>query len=139
MKTASQSSGKWQSNSQSGANNYVRGAQETTKDQAALAIAAKANWKAGLDAAVAAGSFEKGLQRSGKSGWIAGVTEKGAANYGTGVGAAASATKYATNSGKYDSARGAAASVARGPKGSAGNLQRVAAVMAAERAVKIGK
>jgi len=139
MKTASSSASKWQANSQNGAGNYVRGAQETTKDQAALAIAAKGNWKAGLDAAVAAGSFEKGLQASGKSGWLAGVAEKGAANYGTGVGAAASASKYSTNSGKYDAARGAAASVARGPKGSAGNLQRVAAVMTAERAVKTGK
>lgn len=139
MKTASQSSTKWQQNSQNGASNYVAGAEGTTKDQSALAIAAKGNWKAGLDAAVAAGSFEKGLQASGKAGWLNGVREKGSANYGTGVGAAASASKYTANSGKYDSARSAAASVARGPKGSAGNLQRVAAVMTAERAVKSGK
>lgn len=138
MKTASQASGKWQGNSQNGAGNYVAGAQGTTKDQSALAIAAKANWKAGLDAAVAADSFAKGLQRSGKSGWLAGVEEKGAQNYGTGVGTSAAKQKYETNSGRYDAARGAAASVARGPKGSAGNLQRVAAVMNAERKVKTG-
>lgn len=139
MKTAQQSGAKWQGNSANGAQNYIKGASETTKDQAALAIAAKQNWKAGLDAAAAAGSYEKGLGRSGKQGWLEGVHQKGAQNFGTGVQSARAVTKYEQNSGKYDSARTAAAAIARGPKGSPGNIQRVAAVAAAERAVKVGK
>ena len=139
MKSASSVSAKWLQNSQNGAGNYVAGAQQTTKDQAALGAAAAVSWFAGVTAANSVGSFAKGLQASGKAGWLAGVTEKGAANYGTGVGAAASASKYATNSGKFDSARNAASSIARGPKGSAGNLQRVSAVVTALRAAKSGK
>lgn len=138
-KTAAQSSGKWAQNSSNASQSYVEGVSQTPKDQAALAIAAKGNWKAGLDAAVASDSYAKGLQRSGKSGWQAGVHEKGAQNYGTGVSAAASKSKYESNSGRYDSARGAASSITRGPKGSPGNLQRVAAVASAERLVKTGK
>lgn len=139
MKTASQVGSKWQTKAGSSISDYLSGVRSTQKDQAAAAIAAKGNWKAGLDAAVSGGLYEKGLQRSGSAGWKAGVEQKGSANYGTGVSAAASLTKYTENSGKYDSARQAAASVARGPKGSQGNLQRVAAVVTAERAVKLGK
>ncbi|MGH7175351.1 MAG: hypothetical protein ACREGR_03265 [Minisyncoccia bacterium] len=139
MKTASASSAKWQQNSANGAGSYVSGVQNTTKDQAALAAAAAGNWFAGVQAANAAGTFAKNVQAAGKSAWQQGVAQKGAQNYGTGVSAASSATKYQTNSGKYDSARSAAASVARGPKGSPGNIQRVSAVVTAERAVKAGK
>lgn len=136
MKTASASSLKWAQNSANGSQNYVSGAQATNKDQASLAVAAKGNWKAGIDAAVAADSFAKGLNKSGKAGWLAGVTQKGAQNYGTGVSAPTAKSKYETNSGKFDTARGAAASVARGPKGSAGNLARVSAVVNALRLAK---
>lgn len=139
MKTAAASATKWQGNSGNGAQNYVSGAQNTTKDQAALAIAAKGNYAAGVQAAITAGSFEKGLGKSGKQGWLAGVQQKGAQNYGTGVSSPAAHSKYAANSGAYDSARGAAANIARGPKGAAGNIARVSAVVAAERAIKMGK
>ena len=138
-KTAAQSSSKWAQNSQNGAQNYGTGSQGTTKDQSAAAIAAIPAMKAGLDAAFAAGRQQKGLSRSGKAGWLNGVLEKGVPNYQTGVSAPASKTKYEQNSGVYDTARNAAASSARGPKGSAGNLARVAAVVNAERAVKMGK
>ncbi|MDE1925358.1 MAG: hypothetical protein KGH79_04250 [Patescibacteria group bacterium] len=138
-KTAAQSSAKWASNSQNGANNYGAGVQNTAKDQSALAIAAIPAMQAGLTAAFAANRQQKGLQRSGKAGWQAGALEKGVPNYQTGVAAPASKTKYEQNSGAYDSARSAAASVARGAKGSQGNLARVTAVVNAERAVKMGK
>jgi len=137
MKTASQSGAKWQGRASGASQDYIDGARETTKDQAALAIASKGNWQAGLQAAFAAGSFEKGLGRSGKSGWLNGVNEKGANNYGTGVGAASSLNRYTQNSSRFDAARGAAASVARGPKGT--NIARVTAVVQALRAAKVGK
>ncbi len=139
MKSASSSATTWAQGAANASGRYVSGAQGTTKDQSALAIAGKNNWQAGLQAAFAAGSYEKGLSSSGKSGWLAGITSKGAQNYATGVTTSQAQSKYATNSGKYDSARGAASSIARGPKGSAGNLSRVAAVVNAERAAKVGK
>ena len=136
MKTASSVGPKWAERAGSSAQSYLQGSENTTKDQAALAIAAKANWAAAVAAAATKDLFAKGLQRSGKQGWLNGIQQKGSQNYGVGVSSADAQAKYVTNSGRYDAARSAASSIARGPKGSQGNLQRVSAVMTAERAVK---
>jgi hypothetical protein len=137
MKSASQSSQKYVERAGAASGDYVSGAQSSSKDQAAAAIAGAANWKAGLTAAMTAGRYEKGLQTSGKAGWLKGVTEKGANRFAEGV--ASGASKYATNSGKYDSARGAATSLPRGPKGSEQNFARAKAVGQALRSAKVGK
>ena len=137
MKTASQSASKFVERAGAASGDYVSGAQSSNKDQAAAAIAGVANWKAGLTAAMTAGRYEKGLQSSGKAGWLKGVTEKGANRFAEGV--ASGASKYATNSGKYDSARGAADSLPRGPKGSEANFARAKAVGQALRNAKVGK
>lgn len=137
MKTASQSSQKFVERAGAASGDYVTGAQQTSKDQAAAAIAGKANWQAGIQAAITGGRYEKGLQASGKAGWLKGVTEKGANRFAEGV--ASGASKYATNSGKYDSARGAAASLPRGPKGSEANFLRSKTVGQALRSLKVGK
>lgn len=139
MKTASQSGAKWQQNAGAGSQSYLNGVNSTTKSQSGNAIAAAPNYAAGVQAAISAGSYAKGLAASGDAGWKQGVQQKGAANYGTGVSAQSSLSKYTTNSAKYDSARSAASSIARGPKGSPTNLTRVSAVVTAERAVKAGK
>jgi hypothetical protein len=137
MKTASASSQKYVERAGAASRDYVEGAQSTSKDQSAAAIAGKANWAAGIQQAITAGRYEKGLSASGKAGWLKGVTEKGANRFAEGV--ASGASKYATNSGKYDSARGAASSLARGPKGSEQNFARAKAVGQALRAMKVGK
>lgn len=139
MKTASTSSLKWARNAGNSSGDYENGVMSTTKDQANAAIAAKELYKQGVTEAIARGAFEKGLQKSGKAGWQKGVSEKGVANFSTGVMSDSARSDYATESAKYDGARNAAASMPRGPKGSAQNLQRVAAVVNATRAVKIGK
>lgn len=115
---------------------YVSGSEQTTKDQSGAAIAAKGIYQQALTASFARGSFEKGLAKSGKSGWLNGVRVKGSERFASGV--AASAGKYAAESGRYDGARGAASGMPRGLKGSATNLQRVAAVVAALRVAKTG-
>lgn len=137
MKTASQSATKWATRTSAASGDYANGVATTDKDQAAKGIAAKEIYKAALTASFGRDSYAKGLQKSGKAGWQKGVQEKGAQNYSTGVSTAGAQSKYAENSGKYDSARNAAASLPRGAKGSAGNLARVAAVANALRAVKI--
>lgn len=137
MKSASASSQKYVERAGAASGDYVSGAQSSSKDQAAAAIAGKANWAAGIQAAITGGRYEKGLQSSGKAGWLKGVTEKGANRFAEGV--ASGASKYATNSGKYDSARGAASSLPRGPKGSEQNFARAKAVGQALRSVKVGK
>jgi hypothetical protein len=137
MKTSSQAGPRWSTRAASAAPDYLAGSQQTTKDQSAAAIAAKGNYAAAITASIARGAFEKGLQRSGKAGWLAGIQQKGEQNFSTGVSTPRAQSAYVTNSGKFDSARNAAAGLARGPRGSAGNLQRVTAVANALHAAKV--
>lgn len=133
MKTAQQSAAKFVERASAATSDYVEGAQRTTKDQSAAAIAAKEIYKQALTASFAKDSYSKGLSKSGRAGWASGVTSKGAERYAPGVGA--SAGKYAANSAKFDGARNAAANLPRGLKGSEINFARVRAVVNALRAV----
>jgi hypothetical protein len=136
MKSAQASSQKFVERAGAATQDYVSGAETTTKDQAAAAIAGKANYVAGVQAAITAGRYEKGLQASGKQGWLQGIRNKGQNRFAEGV--ANGAAKYAQNSGKYDSARQAADSLPRGPKGSEQNFARAKAVGTALRKMKVG-
>lgn len=139
MKSANEAVSKWQTRAGAASTDYSEGARATDKDQAARAIAAKGVYQQGLQESFARNAYEKGLARSGKQGWLAGVEQKGAQNFSTGVSADIARNKYVQNSSKYDSARKAAESLPRGARGSANNLQRVAAVANALRAVKVAK
>ena len=134
MKTAGQVAQKYADRASAASGDYVEGARSTTKDQSAAAIAAAAIYAQATQAAIQEGRFAKGLQKSGKSKWLAGVTEKGGNRYGEGVSGAS--PEYATASARFDGARGAASSMPRGIKGSAQNLQRVSAVVNALIAAK---
>ena len=136
MKTASQVAQKYAERASAASGDYVDGARTTTKDQAAAAIAAADIHKAATTAALNAGRYAAGLQKSGKAKWLKGVTEKGGNRYGEGVAGAASI--YATESGRFDSARSAASSLPRGIKGSAQNIARVTAVVNALVKAKTG-
>lgn len=136
MKTAQQSAEKFVNRAGVASGDYAKGASETTKDQAAAAIAAAPSYAAGVQAAISRGAFAKGLQKSGKQGWLNGVQGKGQSRFAEGV--SASSQKYATESARFDTARNAASSLPRGPKGSPANLDRVRAVAVAQRAVKTG-
>lgn len=139
MKNASTAATKWAQRAGGASGDYRDGVMNTTKNQANAAIAAKGLYQQGITESISRGAYEKGLQKSGQAGWQKGVEEKGASNYGTGVMSESARGSYATESGKFDSARNAASALPRGPKGSAGNLARVAAVANAQRAVKVGK
>lgn len=136
MKTASQSANKYVERASAASGDYVEGAKTTGKDQAAAAIAGAKNYEAGIQASITAKRYEKGLSKSGKSGWLKGITEKGAERYAGGVNSGSN--KYAVNSGAYDSARQAADSLPRGPKGSEANFTRAKTVGMALRKQKIG-
>ena len=129
MKTAQQSAQKFADRAASSVGTYLEGVSMTTKDQAAAAIAAAPIYAQAVQAAVTRGAFQKGLQKSGKSGWQKGVADKGGNRFAEGVGQAG--PKYATNSAPFDSARSAASSMPRGLKGSPQNLQKVATVVSA--------
>ncbi len=133
-KSASQSGQKFVDRASAASGDYVSGAESTSKDQAAAAIAAAPIYQQAVTAAISKGSYAKGLQKSGKQGWLAGVKAKGGERFAGGV--AASMQKYVTNSAPFDAARNAASALPRGLKGSETNLARVKAVVVAQRAVK---
>ena len=136
MKTAQASAQKFVERASGASGDYVAGAESTSKDQSSAAIAAKEIYKQALTASFTRDAFSKGLARSGKQGWLEGVKTKGGARFAGGV--SASSGKYATNSAKYDTARGAAANLPRGLKGSETNFSRIKAVVTALRTTKVG-
>lgn len=138
MKSASESANKWGERASGASNDYVSGAENTSKDQASLAKASIPFMKIALNKAIDSGRVAKGLDKSGKAGWLAGIKEKGGNRYSEGVNTTTAKSKYATESGKYDSARGSASNMPRGEKGSATNLAKVTKVVTELRKVKVG-
>lgn len=138
MKSASSVASKWGSRASGASNDYVEGAKNTTKDQSALAVAAIPIMKAALNKAIDSGRVARGLQASGKGGWTNGIVTKGAGRYSEGVSSATAQARYSANSGAFDAARNSAASMPRGEKGSAVNLNRVSTVVNALHKQKVG-
>jgi len=134
MKTAQSVAQKFVERAGAATSEYLSRSRETTKDQSALAIVAIPRMKSAWNRAVDSGLVQKGLQESGKGGWLAGIVKKGADRFGPGV--SASMARYATESGKFDAARNAAANMPTGDKGSSVNLAKVAAVVTALRKAK---
>jgi hypothetical protein len=134
MRTAQDSAQKVVDRASAATGEYVKGATSTNKDQSARAIGAKKIYQDALTQSFSRDAYAKGLTKSGKQGWLDGVEKKGKDRYAGGV--SVSASKYATNSGKFDGARQAADNMPRGLKGSQTNLDRVKAVVTALRSIK---
>lgn len=79
---------RWSQGVSNGASRYVEGAMTTDKDPTALAIQAGPRYLQNVQSAFNSGKWANGLRRSGKAGWQAGVSGKGAANYTNGATAA---------------------------------------------------
>jgi hypothetical protein len=105
------------------AGDYTAGVNGTTKDQAALAIAAKDSWAAGVQAAVQNGSYVRGLTKSGTAKWKANAAGIGASRYAPGVANAQQA--YVTGFGPYLTVLQNLTLSQRYPRGDPRNTQRV--------------
>lgn len=81
---------KWAARTSAASQDYVNGVMQTDKDPTQLAIQAAPRWFAKVQEAFTQGRYTAGLAASGKAGWQAGVRDKGAANFSTGVTAAES-------------------------------------------------
>jgi hypothetical protein len=108
---------------------YSAGVNGTTKDQAALAIAAAPSWAAGVQAAVANGSFVRGLTKSGTAKWKANASGIGAQRYAPGVANAQSS--YAAGFGPYLAVISGLSLSPRFPRGDPRNNQRTIEVNSA--------
>ena len=76
---------KWKTRTTDASALYVAGAEATDKDPTQLAIAAIPYMRSRIIDAIDSGRVANGLRRSGKAGWLAGVTGKGRANFESGV------------------------------------------------------
>lgn len=88
MKTAAQAAQNWVNAAGRATTDYVAGVQNTTKDQAALAVAQQAQLVANFNASVTSGRWAAGVQRRGTAYWKT-QTEKKATNYSSGYSAGA--------------------------------------------------
>lgn len=93
------------------------GAWESSKSRA------KTNWGPGMQAAIAAKSYDAGLDKASGSDYDAGVRNKGRANWSVGMQAAES--KYVKKIQPFTNLWGAALPTAKGNRGSAANMKRM--------------
>jgi hypothetical protein len=64
---------------------YTLGIQNPKRDWAGETLAAKDNWKAGIDAAAAADLFAKGVEKAGSKKWQEKALKKGPGRFAEGV------------------------------------------------------
>jgi hypothetical protein len=88
VKSATTAASNWSGSAARAQTAFVAGVQATTKDQAALAVAAQARLVQGFNDAVNSGRWARGVQRGGTGYWKS-QTEAKAANFGTGFSAGA--------------------------------------------------
>ena len=103
MKNAQQAASNYQASAGRAQSAFVQGVQSTTKDQAALAVAAEARLLQGFTNAVTSGQWRQGVMRGGTAYWKA-QTEAKASNYSTGI--AAGGNNYAAAAQKIIAAIG---------------------------------
>lgn len=94
VKTAAQAAANWQGSSGRATTDYVAGVKATTKDQAALAVAAGSRYIQGVQEAYSSGRWAAGVTRGGTAYWKS-QTEAKSSNYSSG---------YAAGVGNYTAA-----------------------------------
>jgi hypothetical protein len=126
---------KWNTRAQGAVNDYAAGAANPKQPQAASAIAAASLWQQAVAAPAALASFTSGLNKSGEQGWLNGVNVKGKARYAGGI--TAGMAKFTTNITPFLQAIAGITLPAKGLRGSAQNIQRVAAIAEALHTLKL--
>lgn len=126
---------KWSTRAQGAVNDYAAGAASPKQSQSASAIAAAPLWQQAVASPAAAAAFTSGLNKAGDQGWLNGVNTKGKARYAGGI--TAGMSKFQTNIAPFLSAIAAVTLPAKGLRGSAQNIQRVAVIAAALHSLKL--
>lgn len=134
IRPVEQSADKWMRRSAVAQDDYREGVQNPRTSWATASQAAGAAYRAGVTAAANAGRFEAGVRSAGDERWRSGALNKGPSRFSEGV--QLSTGEWQRGFAPFQSAIAALNLPARGPKGSPQNLQRVAAVANALRAVK---
>jgi hypothetical protein len=136
VKDISKSAAKYVSRAQVAGPDYTAGVQAAGTSQYDNALAAKANWGAGVQTAVQNDSFAKGLTKAGPQKWTTNAVSKGGKNYAPGVAAAQSA--YASGVGPFFTVLQNLSLSQRFPRGDPRNQQRSVDVQVALHKAKVG-
>jgi hypothetical protein len=113
---------------------YESGVRNPSTPWAAAAIAAQPSYEAGVTAAISRKAFGKGVQAAGDARWTKGAVEKGPARFAQGVQLAEG--DYAQRMAPVLDVIARTDLPARGPRGSAQNLQRMTPIPQALAALK---
>jgi len=134
IKTIEQSSSKWVRRASVATPDYQAGVENPRTPWAASAAAGESNYKTGVIAAANRGSYGQGVKAAGDEKWRAHTLKKGPGRYAEGV--AIGQDDWQKGFAPYQTVISALNLPPRGARGTAANLQRVAAVASALRALK---
>jgi hypothetical protein len=135
VKDATASAAKFVSRAQAAGAAYTAGVQGAGDAWQHNTAAAGDAFAAGVNAAISSGRFAKGVNKAGSSKYVTAAAGKGAQRYPQGVASAGPAWQQGTQ--PYLAMMAGLSLPPRMPRGDPGNLQRVAAVAAANRALKL--
>jgi len=127
---------KWQRVTPGRTEDYKIGIEHPKRDWEEETLAAKDNYKAGVDAAHAKGMFEKGVRAAGSAKWKDKALKKGPGRFAEGVYIAGD--DYAKGFGPFRDAIAAVDLGPRFPRRDPRNIERVKRVVDALVAAKIG-
>jgi len=130
-------SAKWVRRAASAGPEYEEGIKNPRASWQASTTAAAASQAAGVVAAIANKSFEKGVAKAGDATWQKKALSKGVQRFGPGV--ADAQADYDAGFAPYAQVIASTNLPARGPKGDPKNIERVRVMSAALRAKKLGK
>lgn len=125
----------WGKKSLAASDNYKYGVENPRADWATAAVAAKDNYSSGVQTAIANDSFSKGVTKAGTDKWKKRATEVGPARWTTGITGGGAAYYAGVN--PYLKVLTDLTLPARGPAGSAQNIERVRVIADALHAKKL--
>lgn len=116
----------WTAGAGAGATRYREGVSRSGVDWEGPTKNAEQAWQQGVQEAAAAGRFGTGVDAAGNEKWRRRSIELGSARFASGIAAAAS--DYSSGFAPFRDVIAGLTLPPRGPRGSAGNLQRVAII-----------
>jgi len=116
---------------------YENGIAKPKADWASETQAAESAYAQGVQEAISAGRFGKGVSDKGTAGWQADTKQKGPERWATGIGYGS--PKYATNFAPYADVIGRTVLPPKYAKGDPRNFDRVVTVATALHNAKVGK
>jgi hypothetical protein len=137
VKDAASSAAKFVARAQAAGGDYQKGVQGAGDNWQAKTAASADAYGAGVNAAISAGRFAKGVQKAGSAKYVARAAGVGAQRYPTGVGQAG--PNWQNGVQPYLDTLSGLTLPPRAPRGSPNNIQRVAIIADALRKKKLGQ